>query len=743
MPGTLPIVPPDLQQYLQPMPPAVSTDITLDPKASPREKLFQGLRQGGIGVLAPDGTPGFVHGSIVNQFLKNNPGYKTGVVMTAPDGTPGFVAKDEAAQFLKDNPTYQVGTGTTSVESNPLVSQTTEVPGHPGVRIPKFEQPTTSEKLFPPLGAFKTLRNIRLAANLVRENAKQEGEAPGAAPIVKNVIGPAGEASAEFLGSQFEPENLALLGAFKGIPKSTAALRTLQRGAGAYFTGKMGLGAGEQAKASYEAAKAGNIPEAVKQGVGAGFQGGFAAEGAKGTLESTKGALQDLRNTPGELAQTGPGQAIVKSRPVQAIQAAITPAEKLTVPQAITRAAVPKGKLKAQWRQAVVDTPKTMADARRAADNLGMNVDTMGPQDALDATRQAKKDIWKELQVNHPTESSSADTTPVGQKILSTISKRSVEEGKGWTKDAVDRALRYSGQQMPLSEIEDRVTELNSETRSMEAMMPADKRAAQLKPENRPTFAERDALRELLLQRLNETTGPGARELRKRYGNLSVMESALSRRIEDLASKSTDESELWKLGKIRSAGRIIRGGVTAAGSIATGQPLGAALGVGSMVEGAKQLQAQRMADLKRNPEFLIRKAFRETTPTPQASLGGPIRSPISGLLRSAPVIAGPAPEQAYVPPLPPPFNFTTRAQRLGLLLKSPPTELPGQIETGVAPPSEKTTRAQRRGLLLKPAPTELPGETPPEGVVPAAKRLVRNTKTGRMTRQYLTAAENK
>jgi len=119
-PTPLPTVPSDLQKYLQPMAPmqpAEPPTIKLDPKAPSHVKLMQGLNQGGVAILAPDGKPGFVHHTIVKSFLEQNPDFRPGVVMTAPDGTPGLVSRDEADQFLKANPTFTVGQSQTQGEA--------------------------------------------------------------------------------------------------------------------------------------------------------------------------------------------------------------------------------------------------------------------------------------------------------------------------------------------------------------------------------------------------------------------------------------------------------------------------------------------------------------------------------------------------------------------------------------------------------------------------------------------------
>ncbi len=660
--------------------------ILTDPSASPQDRIAQGLSQGGVRVIAPDGTKGWVHHAGLQSFLKQNSDYRQAVIVTAPDGHPGAVAADQAGAFFKAHPDYLAGQPTPSAVPpepgsfadlargipQPVLSAGSAI-NSARARMAQFGAERGQELLTAPVRALTSIQNPPPAADVSAPMGDEQR------PPVRT------EADLNALAEKQHPAASGILGgvgATAGGVAADPAMWPLMFSGGALPIVTRLAGMGFSAQMFYNALQAEpELRAAADQGDEAGVYRKLTEMGL-GLYLGTKGAKPEIEHAVSTVQEKGPevGQAIVQSKPGQlasravgTVQGWVKPAEALTAPEAITRAAVPKGKMKAVWREAVKDNPQTMGDVRRGADNLGVNVETMGPEEGLAAGIQAKKDIWQENQVNHPTEGGSADTSGVADRIRGTISQRSAEGQSGWVKDALDRAATYDQRDMPLSEIEDRVAELNNKTRGIEAMFPSDKRAAKLQPENKPIFAERDALRELLLQRLDEMTGPGARELRKRYGNVDVYVNAMSRRVEDLASKATDESELWKLGRIRSAGRVIRGLSTAGASVAAGQPLGAALGVGDMYSGVKQLQAQRMADLKRNPEWLIRKAFRETTPTPQADLSGPPRANIAGLLPSPPIPLGPVPEEPYTPPPPPPI---LRRGVRGLL---PPITLPAEF----------------------------------------------------------------
>lgn len=603
--NSIPDVSPDLQQYLHGINPPVPS-ISVDPKAKPQDRLMQGLNQGGIPVLAPDGKPGFVHQSGIDAFLQANPDYKLGVVMTAPDGHPGVVARDQAGEFLKANPTYTVGQPTTRVESNPL-AQYNEVGGF---RFPKFEEPTTAEKFIPPLYIPKVLRTIRQSAGLIGENLRQEGKAPTAPPFVKNISSPVGEAATSFVGSQYEPSNLAALGALRYLPTSSAALRTLHRGAGAYFTGQMAKGAAQGAVGAYRAAEQGNIPEAVRQGTEAGLYGAMAGATGYQTGKAMRGAVQDLRATPGELAATRPAQAIIQSRPVQAIAerasdlgAVLNPTKAGAVASA-TMAFRPRNS-KYQWKEQV---RSALPDMRRAADELNMDPEHMTLEDAHRAATQAKRDVWREYseQYADPNAGDAVDTTPVANVIRSTITPRMAEQNPGLVNRIGQVADTYEGRTLSLQDIEERMHELNNETAAIEARYPQQKMAAQSDPQNAYVFAERQALRNLADSKMNELSGPGANQLRARYGALKSVEDVIQRRI-PVAERQAPESLPSMLTKMWAGAKLATG-------VATLNPAMA-------MEGATSLYLRNRLARLNDPNYLTSRAFQQTTPS------GPIPPP--------------------------------------------------------------------------------------------------------------------
>jgi hypothetical protein len=314
---------------------------------------------------------------------------------------------------------------------------------------------------------------------------------------------------------------------------------------------------------------------------------------------------------------------------IQSARTAISP-DAMTAEQAATKAFRPRNS-KTNWKQEIASS---LPDARRAADSLGIDVNQMSLDDALKATSRAKKDVWGEYQDNFmgPNQKATVDTTPVAGALRKSLSDRQIEQNPAFADRISNIADSYSQRQMSLQDVEDRVKELNNETRGIEAKYLTDKRAAKLDPQNAPLFVERDGLRSLLLNKLDELSGPGAADLRKRWGALNSLEDVVSRRI-PVADRAAPESLPKTLSKAYAAGRIAKG-------IFTFNP-------GDVLEGGVSLLSARRAALMNDPEFLTQQAFKKTAPTGPARIPAQIVTPQPSPLTG---IAGMLPRGRYEQP---------------------------------------------------------------------------------------------
>jgi hypothetical protein len=342
----------------------------------------------------------------------------------------------------------------------------------------------------------------------------------------------------------------------------------------------------------------------VRQGAEAALQGGMAAEGAYRTGQGAQTALEDVKAIPQELVQSRPGQAIVKSPPVQYlaqkardVRSAVS-VEKAGPVESATMAFRPRNS-KYKWQQ---EAASALPDMRRAADSLGMNPDEMTLQDAHRATSQAKRDVWKEYseEFADPNAADTVDTTPVAGVIRSTITQRMEEQNPALADRIHKIADTYENRKLSLADVEDRMHDLNNETAAIEAKYPAQKIAAQSDPANAFIFAERQALRNLADSKMNELSGPGANKLRARYGALKSVEDVIQRRIPVVERQSP--MPISKLmAQLYGVGKIAKGVVT--GSL------------GNIVEGGVTLASQARSATLNDPDFLTQQAFRKTTPS--------------------------------------------------------------------------------------------------------------------------------
>jgi hypothetical protein len=257
-------------------------------------------------------------------------------------------------------------------------------------------------------------------------------------------------------------------------------------------------------------------------------------------------------------------------------------------------------------------------------DSAGVDVNSATLQDALDATTQAKKDVWKEYQQSYrdPNVDEAVNTTPVADAIRKTVTKRQTEQNPGLVDQINKIADTYDDRNLSVGDIEDRVRELNNETAAIEARYNMQKRIAKADPANAPIFAERDTLRQLMLDKMDELSGEGAAELRKKYGALNSVEDAISRRI-----PVAERQNPMGLAKILSRGMAYG---KMAGGILTLNP-------GLLAEGYVQNLIHKNAEKLNNPDWLTQQALRKT----QAA--GPAPAPVERV--DGEYITEPAPKQ--------------------------------------------------------------------------------------------------
>lgn len=467
------------------------------------------------------------------------------------------------------------------------------------------------------VGADRLTETPRQGARLAGQYIQSEAESmdpssmenPGVAQAYKNVIAPVGKASSRFIEGQYEPRNLALLGAFKFLPQTTAATRLVHSGSGVALGAPMVQGAIQQGTQGVQQLADGNTPEGVENLAGAAFDTAFAADTLGGVARGARQSTRDLQTVGKQAIETRPAQSVVRGAKktgevigsgARTVQAYWNPEKAMTAEQAATKAFRPRNS-KTNWNQEVASA---LPDARRAADTLGYNPEQMSLEEAMKSVQQAKKDVWSEYKQNFLDPAAQSSATVDGNKIadamVGSITERMRTQNPATARAIEAKAATYRGKQLTVEQAQDFLSEANNETRAIEARYVTDKRAAKNDPRNAYKFAERDTLRTELNGVLDSVAGEGGQALRKRWGALNSLEDVISRRI-PVADRQSPESLPKTLAKMYAAGRLARG-------VFSFNPA-------DILEGGVSLLSQRRSGMLNDPDFLTSLAFKKTQPT--------------------------------------------------------------------------------------------------------------------------------
>lgn len=123
--------------------------------------------------------------------------------------------------------------------------------------------------------------------------------------------------------------------------------------------------------------------------------------------------------------------------------------------------------------------------------------------------------------------------------------------------------------------------------------------------------------------------------------------------------------------------------------------------IGNLGSGLRDLVAGRPMFSGSPTDIGVREGFAKSGPKPDFGQYTPFKP--MGALNSPPIQLGGTPPVGGVPSgyVPPPFNYSTTAQRLGRLLKAPPIELGGAVEGPKGTPFRFDTTPMRFGRILE------------------------------------------
>jgi hypothetical protein len=539
------------------------------------------------------------------------------------------------------------------------------------------------------------------------------------------------------IASPIQEAEAAASGVVGGLTSDPKALAAVAAGAvnpaipAAYFgtqgaAGLLGLG---DRPSSVKQAILHPTPENVQQALfDASMAFGAAGEGVRGfkPIEATPGVPGSPVNRPPAPAE-GAAMPLLRAAKrgaidplLQGVRGIYDPAA-LTPTEAATKAFRPRNS-KANWQ---AEIQSSLPHMRRAADDLGIDPENMTMEEGIQATQKAAVDKWMEYKRNFlgPNADVVVDASPVAAAIRDKITDRMREQNPELAAKIEAVAKTYDGRSLTMAQLQQRVSELNNEMRATEAKFVGDKRAAKLSPKNAYKFAERDTMRGIMDDRMNQLSGPGAAQMRKDYGALRSVEDVMQRRI-NVVDRAAREPLAAMMAKIYAAGHIVTG-------LATANPW-------SVLKGATALAAERRMRLQQDPDYLTQLAFKNTKPsTPMEP-----EPPPQGQLPFGPstlwdINQTPAPEPIQPPLALPPGQYEQPPSPLGPIFRSRQPQLGKGAEPPVIPPSRQLGPARPHQLGPVPEPPVNPlfprlgrrqgvAEAPggPQGAAPASLQNV-------------------
>lgn len=363
-------------------------------------------------------------------------------------------------------------------------------------------------------------------------------------------------------------------------------------------------------------------PDAVESALLSGSEMVGGAAGAAGQVRAIPHSVTSLKellnpSTPSPVAQ--PSRAGGASTPTTAVESsgpgAIAKTLGIVDPppnQLLTKAIKPLAS-NTGWDAAIA---KAAPDMKLAEADLGHPITSV--DDALNAASVAKKALWKQYAAklksastpqvaDDLSETAGTSASIDGNQIADAMMKSVDARARLQRPELVDKVQKIADtyrRPMGLEEAEDFLQSANNDLHGYYAKNKVGRQVAQGDPEMGSTVAEADQLRDSLYAKLDELTGPGAADLKRRYGALSNVENELLRR-KNVAARQQPESLAEQLSMARAYGKIAVGA--------------ARLSPMSMLEGTQSLAAAKWLKARGTTDAMITRAFSklgEPTPVP-------------------------------------------------------------------------------------------------------------------------------
>jgi hypothetical protein len=230
-------------------------------------------------------------------------------------------------------------------------------------------------------------------------------------------------------------------------------------------------------------------------------------------------------------------------------------------PKSLITSALKPGTNNSKWFS---DVQRAMPDLKTAETELGHPIKTF--DDAREAVRSAKANLWSQYQAKLTQAKQFAPDAPsvatidgnqVADAMLKSIDARTASQNPTLV-DRITKVANTYRREMPIDEAEEFLQSANNELNSYYAKNKVGQQVAARDPDTGHVVEEANALRKALYSKLDELTGPGAADLKQRYGALSNFEDVLSKR-QNVALRQQPQSLAEQISKARAYAKIAVG----------------------------------------------------------------------------------------------------------------------------------------------------------------------------------------
>lgn len=382
---------------------------------------------------------------------------------------------------------------------------------------------------------------------------------------------------------------------------------------GSYF-----LGGGAVKEGVKDFAKA-SIGQTVKQGIKGGvISGGIGSAGAEATNKDSTATSIAGQGLMGSILVGATGGAVpLFAKSAQGVYSGVKNIVNPEIEAALTRAIKP-GKNNVGFSDHLKLAVPEISDTLKLK---GVDPAKMTINDLKDAVLDTKKRIWDAYEkVKSPNNHAQIDTTPIADKMKSTITPRFREQNPGLAQKIETAADTYNGRELSVGEIENRLQEANGELHSYYAKNKVSQQVAKSDPEIAHVVNEANGLRDLLYSKLDELSGGKSGDIKKLYGALTNIGNEVEGRAQVYnrqAPASLQETLNYPWAVAKGVGSVMRG-----------DPLGAA-------ESLTQIGISKAMKEGNSTDGLIRKAFTKASKNGNAKVMSTGNQMEEGLARKA------------------------------------------------------------------------------------------------------------